>query len=95
MGMAANPSGAHQAGRVFTGRIDEMCVSVRDRRTLTPAARFARNPKESAGVYLRHFRIWLAFPSVFDVRSRSYVIDQSGAEANDTVIPRIADAAVP
>lgn len=24
MGMAANPSGAHQAGRVFTGRIDEV-----------------------------------------------------------------------
>src|ERR1700731_2807603 len=40
MGMAANPSGAHQAGRVFTGRIDEMCVSVRDRRTLARAARF-------------------------------------------------------
>jgi hypothetical protein len=37
MGMAANPSGAHQAGRVFAGRIDEVCVSVRQRRTLTPA----------------------------------------------------------
>ena len=38
MGMAANPSGAHQAGRVFAGRIDGMGVSVRHRRTLTPAA---------------------------------------------------------
>jgi len=30
MGMAANPSGAHQAGRVFTGRIDRGGVSVCD-----------------------------------------------------------------
>ena len=51
--------------------------------------------KESAGVNLRHFRIWLAFPSVFEVRTRSDVINESGPEANDTVIPRIADAAVP
>jgi hypothetical protein len=27
MGMAANPPGAHQAGRVFTGRIDRGGVS--------------------------------------------------------------------
>jgi hypothetical protein len=46
MGMAANPTGAHQAGRVFTGRIDELCVSVRDRRMLTPAARFTRNQSQ-------------------------------------------------
>ena len=36
MGMAANPSGAHQAGRVFAGRIFEAGVSVRGRCTLTP-----------------------------------------------------------
>ena len=95
MGMAANPSGAHQAGRVFTGRIDEMCVSVRDRRTLTPQHGSLEIQRESARAYLRHFRIWLAFPSVFEVRTRSYVINKSGAEANDTLIPRIADAAVP
>jgi hypothetical protein len=46
VGMAANPSGAHQAGRVFAGRIDELCVSVQDRRTLTPAARFTRNQSQ-------------------------------------------------
>jgi hypothetical protein len=40
MGMAANPSGAHQAGRVFAGRLDKVCVSVRHQRTLTPAAQF-------------------------------------------------------
>jgi hypothetical protein len=35
MGMAANPSGAHQAGRVFAGRIRlRRRVSVQRRRTL-------------------------------------------------------------
>src|ERR1700682_27445 len=72
-----------------------MCVSVRGRRTLTPSAQFTGNPKKSARAYWRHFRIWLAFPSVFEVPTRSYVINKSGAEANDTLIPRIADAAVP
>ena len=37
----------------------------------------------------------MAFPSVFEVRTGSDVINESGPEANDTVIPRIADAAVP
>ena len=37
----------------------------------------------------------MAFPSVFEVRTRSDIINESGPEANDTVIPRIADAAVP
>lgn len=45
MGMAANPSGAHQAGRVFAGRTDEMCVSVRDLRTLTPVTRLLKSDK--------------------------------------------------
>jgi hypothetical protein len=31
MGMAANPSGANQAGRAFAGRIVGIGVSVRDR----------------------------------------------------------------
>jgi DNA polymerase III subunit epsilon len=35
----------------------------------------------------------LAFPSIFEVRAGSNVIDESGTEANDTVIPGIADAA--
>jgi hypothetical protein len=48
-----------------------------------------------ARAYLRHFRIWLTFPSVFEVRTGSYVICKSGAEANDTLATRIADAAVP
>ena len=37
----------------------------------------------------------MAFPSVFEVRTGSDVINESGPEANDTIIPRIADAAVP
>ena len=64
---------------------------MRNRRTPAPAARFAR----SVRTYLPHFRIWLAFPSIFEVRTCSDVINESGPEANDTVIPRIADAAVP
>ena len=50
---------------------------------------------KSVSAYLRHVRIWSAFPSVFEVRTGSDVINESGPEANDTVIPRIADAAVP
>jgi hypothetical protein len=50
---------------------------------------------KSVSAYLRHFGTWLAFPPVFEVRTRSDVINESGPEANDTVIPRIADAAVP
>ena len=37
----------------------------------------------------------MAFPSIFEVPTRSYVVNKGGAEANDTLIPRIADAAVP
>jgi hypothetical protein len=50
---------------------------------------------KSVSAYLRHLWIGLAFPSVFEVRTGSNVINESGPEANDTVIPRIADAAVP
>ena len=51
--------------------------------------------RDSARAYLHHFRIWLTFPSVFEVRTRSYAINKSRAKANDTLTPRIANAAVP
>jgi hypothetical protein len=85
MGMAANPSGAHQAGRVFAGRIDGLCVSVRDRRTLTPASWFTEIQTMSAGAYQRHLGFWVPFPSILNVRTSSYVSNKGGTEANDAL----------
>jgi hypothetical protein len=56
MGMAANPSGAHQAGRVFTGRIDEgRRVSVLHRHTLArQRAMIARSGYRTPDEFINH-----------------------------------------
>jgi len=49
----------------------------------------------SAGAYLRYLGFWVPFPSVFKVRTGSYVSNKDGTEANDTLTAWITNAAVP
>ena|SRR5258708_955413 len=50
MGMAANPSGAHQAGRVFTGRAIQACRRQGAVQAGTPAGRIDRLRLELDGL---------------------------------------------
>lgn len=59
----------------------------RVRRARAPSAGFTGSPKQSDSAYLRHFRIWVAFLTVFEARARSYVVDEAGRKQTTHSFP--------